>query len=181
MRDDIHRRLPLPRVWKRVVRACVRNAEAPVRNLLLEQAARTELRELRPGFVEDARRALVGTEASLFPGDAFKVSAVPTSPIEAALQRECAALADARMPADAALEQAAERALDQRVGAVGRELRAQLSVAMPRDCTELLRRFEQARRKADLRKLVHGYLAGEPCARPQRLGLDLDSDLRSLP
>ena len=54
MRDDIHRRLPLARAWKRVVKACVRDAEAPFRAPLLEQAARSELASLRLSVVEDA-------------------------------------------------------------------------------------------------------------------------------
>src|SRR5579859_5948634 len=44
MRDDIHRRLPLPRAWKRLLKACSRDAEAGDRPTLLAQAAGSELR-----------------------------------------------------------------------------------------------------------------------------------------
>jgi hypothetical protein len=181
MRDDIHRRLPLTRVWKRAVRACVRDAEAPLRTPLLEQAARTELGALRPAFLEGLRHALASTQAALFPGETFVARLIPTSPIEAAIQRECAALADARLPAGEALAKAAELALDQRVGAVVREIRAQLSVDSPGDCAELVLRFLEARRGAELGELVRGHLAGEIFEGFQRLTLDLDTDLRSQP
>ena len=163
------------------MRACVRNAETPLRAPLLEQAARTELGDLRAAFLEDSRRALVSTQTALFPGETFQGRLLPSTPIEAALQRECAALADARFPAEEALAQATERALDQRVGAVVREIRAQLSVDFPRDCAELVLRFLEARRGAELGELVRGHLAGEIFEGFQKLTLDLDSELRSQP
>jgi hypothetical protein len=147
----------------------------------LEQAARRELGDLRPAFLADARRALASTQTALFPGEAFSAGLLPTNPIEAALRRECAALADARLPPENALERATERALDQRVGAVVREVRAQLSVDHPRDCAELVLRFLDARRGAELGELVRGHLAGEIFEGFQKLALDLDSDLRSHP
>jgi hypothetical protein len=101
--------------------------------------------------------------------------------MEAALIRECAALADARLPADQALAEAMERALDQRVGAVARETRAQLCVDYPRDCRELVLRFAEASRGAHLGDLVRAHLAGERVESSQAMKLDLDSDLRSSP
>jgi hypothetical protein len=183
MRDDIHRRLPLTRAWKRVVKACVRDAETPFRAPLLEQAARTELGDLRPVVVQDAARELSSTQGSLFPGEAFRVTVTPASPMEAAFQRECAAIVEARLPAPEALARALGRALGERVGAIVREIRAQLSVDFPRECAELVMRFVAAAHRADLATLARGHLAGEPAQRPARLALalDLDSDLRGQP
>jgi hypothetical protein len=150
-----------------------------MRGPLLEHAARMELRDIRPAFMEDMQRALATTQGALFPEESFRATMIPTTPIEAALQRECAALHDARVPAGQALASALELALDQSVGAVVREIRAQLSVDFPRDCTELVLRFVETRRGADLGDLVRGHLAGEPAVAPQKSTLNLDSDLRS--
>jgi hypothetical protein len=74
-----------------------------------------------------------------------------------------------------------ERALGQRVGAVEREIRAQLGTDFPGDCRELVARFSQARFSVDLGKLVRAYLAGESIVPAPKRSLDLDSDLRGQP
>jgi hypothetical protein len=178
MRDDIHRRLPLPRAWKRVLKACSRDAEAGDRPNLVAQAAGSELRQLRPTVLDECRRALATSEASLFPGESFQPACDPRSPIEASYFRECAALADQRLSPEDAAGRALARALQDRVGAVAREVRAQASVDFPRDCPKPLGRLGEAARAADLEGLARRHVAGEAPPRAARLHLDLDADLR---
>jgi hypothetical protein len=179
MRDDIHRRLPLPRAWKRVLKACSREAEAAERPALLAQAAGSELRQLRPAVVDEVRRALATGEDSLFPGESFQPACEPRSAIEASLLRECAAIADQRLSVEEATGRALTRALVDRVSAVGREVRAQGNIDFPRDCPTLLGRFGEAARSADLEGLARRHLAGEPPPRTAKLRLNLDADLRA--
>ena len=181
MRDDIHRRLPLARAWKRVVKACVRDAEAPFRAPLLEQAARSELASLRLSVVEDAAEQLSSRQTSLFAADAFFAGVVAHSPIEAALQRECAAIAPQHLPPLDALSRALERALRERVAAILREIRAQLSIDVPQDCVAFVMRFSRAADDADLGTVARRHLAGEQVPPPRRLALDIDADLRAAP
>jgi hypothetical protein len=180
MRDDIHRRLPLPRAWKRVVKACVRDAEAPFRASFLEQAARVELGKLRPTVVEDAARELSSAQAFLFP-EAFKVNVMPASPIEAAFQRECAVSGAARLSVEETLSNASTRALEERLAAHVREIRAQVSVDFPRDCAELIKRVVAAMQDVDVATLVRRHIVGEPAQHLPPPTLDLDSDLRGQP
>lgn len=178
MRDDIHRRLPLPRAWKRVLKACSRDAEAGDRPTLLAQAAGSELRQLRPAVLDEVRRAFADSEGSLFPRESFRPSCEPRSPIEASLLRECVAIADQRLSAEEAIGRALTRALAERVGAVGREVRAQGNVDFPRDCSTLVRRFGEAAQSVDLEGLARRHVAGEAPPRATKLRLDLDADLR---
>lgn len=178
MRDDIHRRLPLPRPWRRVVKACTRDAEVALRSPLLIQAAYTELRRLRSTFLDEVRRALMMSEQALFPADAFQPKCAPLSAIESSFLRECTAVAGAGLPAADAVVHALERALSERVTAVGREIRAQLGLDSPRDCAELVSRFRDATHVADLLGLARRYISSDSMPHPLRLELDLDSDLR---
>jgi hypothetical protein len=178
MRDDIHRRLPLPRAWKRVLKACARDAEAGDRPKLVAQAAGSELRQLRPIVLDEGRRALVVSQGSLFPVELFQPVCETRSPIEASFVRECAALADQRLPSDEAASRALARALEDRVRAVQREVRAQGSIDFPRDCQQLLGRIGEAAQAADLEGLARRHVAGDAPPRVARLSLDLDADLR---
>jgi len=81
MRDDIHRRLPLPPAWKRVVKACARDAETALRPSVLAEAVRTELRHLRPSVVMLVRRALAARQQFLFPAGSFERAPAPATPI----------------------------------------------------------------------------------------------------
>jgi len=70
------------------------------------------------------RRALATSEGSLFPGESFRPACDPRSAIEAAYLRECAALADQHLSPEDAAGRALARALQDRLGAVAREVRA---------------------------------------------------------
>ena len=132
-------------------------------------------------MLDEVRRALAAGEGALFPAEFFEPACEPRSAIEASLVRECAALADQRLPVDDAAERALTRALRDRVSAVGREVRAQGNVDFPRDCATLLGRFGEAARSADLEGLARRHLAGDPPPRAVKLRLDLDADLRGAP
>lgn len=179
MRDDIHRQLPLSRAWKRCVKVCSREAEARNRPAFFAQAVGSELRQARPSFLDEARRAILATQGALFPTDLFRPAFEARTPFEASILRECAAVTKRGLSVDEPMHRALTSALEDRLPAVMREIRAQGSIKFSRDYPELLSRLVQAERDADLSSLVRRFLAGESPPRRQRLHLDLDSDLRS--
>lgn len=178
MRDDIHRRLPLSRPWKRVVKACARDADEGERGTLATQALGSELQELRPSVLRAGHDALAANQHTLFPGESFHVPCEPRTPIEAAFLRECAAVAQQRRPAAEATSDALVGALHDRWCANEREIRAQALINTPRDCPELLSRLGAAACAVDLRGLAERHLAGETAPRATPRALDLDADLR---
>lgn len=178
MRDDIHRRLALPRVWKRVVKACVRDAEAGFRPTLAERAVLAELHQLRPTVIVDTRRAFEESERALFPLEAFRPACSPRTPMEEAYVRECFALADQRLSSSEAMIVALERALGDRLGAVEREVRAQAILDDLRGSRVLVARFRDTVRGPDLRALASGHLFGALAFHTKVLVLDIDADLR---
>jgi len=178
MRDDIHRSVPLPQRWRRVVVACTRDAEEMLRPRLVVKAASGELAKLRPGFLRGLEAELAASERALLPSTAFNPTVVPTYPIEQHLLRECRAIVADRLPARDAVTIGLERALADRVDAVVRELRAKLSLTAGRDCAEVLFRFDAARQAASLREVVRLHVLGEALSRVRPLELDIDAELR---
>jgi hypothetical protein len=180
MRDDIHRRLPLSRAWRRAIKAIAREAEADVRARprLVEQAARSELKGLRPSVVAEARRVLSERQQSLFPGESFALVSSSPSPIEDAFLRECAwRVDDVRSSPDETLRAATEAALQGRVDAITREIQCQAWIDS-NDSEAIVQRLSSAVVEADLGAVVISHLAGEPSQRFRMEPIHLDGDLR---
>lgn len=180
MRDDIHRRLPLPRAWKRAVKACGRAAERAMRRQLVEQALITDLRSVRVAHLNAVRAALTTAQGTLFVGEAFAGTGFsPENPVEACLLRESAAIAPARLPPADAVSLALARTAEERLSAIDREIYSQLALDHPRACIEIRDRLQEARAEVNVRDVVERVLAGERPAPGGGLTLDLDADLRS--
>lgn len=178
MRDDIHRGLPLPPAWKRVVKACSRDAEAKIRSLSFMVAAEQELARIRPAFLASVQDGLTESMDSLFPGSTFKSRIHARNVVEADVERECAALVQDRTSPNLILQRAMVGAILRRQEAVVREVRAKLAIRSPADCREVLSRLQRTAESSDLTQVVSRQLAGSSGDHEKELALDLDEDLR---
>ena len=178
MRDDIHRRLSLPPSWKRVVKACTRDAEISLRGPRAAQALAADLRAIRPAVIHMVIRTLAEGRHALLPSALLRSPPTPCNSDERSFWSECAAAADARPDPQRYVDQALLRVLHKRRESMQREIRAQSTVSDPRDAPELVNRLAQACSEVDAVGIVRSYLAGDAIRAQERAAIDLDDDLR---
>lgn len=177
MRDDIHKRLRLPRPWRNLVRVATRDASHLDCERLAQNAVAAELEDLSEALVAAATRS--AEQPHLFGGVAPNLRELATTPIEQEFIRELAA-APQPNPRDA-MAYALERATHTRMGAHLRSVRIHTACESPRDVEPLNARLTAAIRACDTRQLVARRLGGErtvTAPRQARRHLDLDMDLR---
>ncbi len=180
MRDDIHRRLPLPKAWRRFVGACNREAERSKRNELALQAARSELKNLRPSVLRECHVALEASRDSLLPRLVFNPNCVPASPIEQSVLRYCLALAKTGGDPEATIATALCGALKDCVESKSREIRSQLALDDPSGYTKLRHEVAATICQIDLARVAIDEIRGTPRPKARRLPFDTDADIRGL-
>jgi hypothetical protein len=178
VRDDIHRRLPLPRRWKSLVRVATRDAKHPEWERHALNAAASELQGLSPALVVAASRS--AEQPSLFGVVDPRLRELAVNPIDHEFLRELA-VAPQRSRREA-MEHAAGRALGTRIAAQLRSVRNHTARESPRDAEPLNTRLATVFGACDTRQLVARMLDGDrPVAAspPARRPLDFDGDVRS--
>ena len=88
MRDDIHRKLPLRKAWKRFVRSCARDAERSSWPDRARHAAASELNCLSPALLDAAKRDAM--QPDFFGGVNPPMAALARTPIDDAFMRSLA-------------------------------------------------------------------------------------------
>lgn len=181
MRDDIHRRLPLPRAWKRLAKACVREAEAGRRGFAAIHALQGELRQVRSSFCSALEECGNRAAGCLFPRDEFaRFPLEPSTPCESAALAHAKALAASGTRRLDLVPQALAAAVADRAEAHIREAHAHVALdAGPTQARELTRRMKDAVFGVDCLAVARNHLDNKPQAPAP--ALDLDADLRRQP
>jgi hypothetical protein len=113
VRDDIHRRLPLSRKWKSLVRVASRDAEGPSWQNYARNAAAFEIGQLSLTLLAAAIRS--AAQPNLLGGVDPRLQELATSPIDDDLIRELA-VAPQREPREA-VRHSLRNAVESRVAA----------------------------------------------------------------
>lgn len=180
MRDDIHRRLPISRAWKKVVRLCARDADPVQRPLAIAAALTVEVGELRHSFLRDLKAGLEASRVDMFPVNAVASCVRPQGEAEDQMLRHCIFRANDRRSADEVLREALIEHLVARGDAHFREIAGHLQLDAPREAAELRARIMAASEKVDLDRIAGAILSGARSSRTPKLkAFDVDSELRA--
>lgn len=177
MRDDIHKRLPLPRRWKSLVRAATREAKRPDWERHARNAAASELQCLTPALLAAASRS--AEQPSLFGGVDPQLRQLAVTPIDQDFIRELAVIP--QLSRREAMEHALRNALDTRIAAQLRSVRDHTARESPRDAQPLHNRLVTVFGSCETDQLIARMLDGHrPVAAPPpaRGLLDIDGDVR---
>lgn len=177
MRDDIHRRLPLPRRWKSLVRVAPREAERPSWGKHARNAAAFELAQLSPALLAAAMRS--AAQPNLLGGVDPRLQELAISPIDDDFIRELA-VAPQREPREA-VRHSLRNAVESRVAAQLRSVRAHAVRESPKDAELLHNRLSAVFRSVDIDELVSRCMDGQrPLAAPpsSRVPFDFEIDIR---
>jgi hypothetical protein len=179
MRDDIHRRLPIPSVWRRVVRFCARDADETRRPGAVTAALATHARQLGGTFLRNLRTGLEASRTNLFPSEVVARSAHPRNAAEDQLMRHCELHANDRRDSGEILRDGVLDFLTAQGDAQVREIAGHLQLEARQDAGELLARLEDACAQVDVIALAAEVVSGECPARAPNAAFDLDDDLRA--
>lgn len=180
MRDDIHRRLPISRAWKRVVRACSRDADQMQRPGAVTAALVAQAGDLRRSFLRDLETGLEASRVDMFPANMVASCVRPQGEAEDQLLRHCIFLANDRRLAGDVIREGLVEVLAAQGDAHVREIAGHLQLAAPRDATELLTRIEAACGQVDLDAVASVLLSGERSSRAAKAKIfDVDGELRA--
>jgi hypothetical protein len=175
VRDDIHRKLPLPSPWRGFVKTCTRDSERAERPARAAYAAVCELRDLTPALLKAAKQA---EQRPLFgvTGLDPKLEALAASPIDQAFVRELAITKEGdRLRA---VERALDGALRSRMEAQRREIWIHTALTDPQNCAAVLANVDVATANAGLSTLVASYVGTQKLpGRYRRPALDVDESL----
>lgn len=174
MRDDIHKKLPLPRPWKRLLRACTRDADRERWSAYATQVVVYELNQLTPAVVRQLQQS--AGQPNLFGGPDRVASALACNPIDHAAILQAAATNQSDR--DAAIHDSVGRAVESLLESQLREVRVHTALEDPAHSAELNARVGHVIRAADVPRLVADRLAGEKLPATKPSPLDLDEDLR---
>lgn len=176
MRDDIHKKLPLPRTWQRLVRYASRDAERRSWTEHARQAAAFEVQQISPALLSAAARSV--EQPDLFGRLDPRLRELAASAIDHDFIRELAVTRE--RDANAALGAALRSAAETRVTAQLRSVRTHTALVSPKDAEPLHNRLTTVLRAVDLGQLVSQTLEGRRAPSippPSRSPLDFDFEI----
>lgn len=174
MRDDIHRKLPLPSPWRTFVRSCTRDSETEERPARARYAATFELRQFNPALLRAAKEP---QQREFFGGVDPHLRTLAKSAIDHAFVSELVVAPDADR--NRAVSRALNGALHNRLEAARREVRVHTAVVDHRNTATVLLRVDAATKNAAIPSLVTSFLeSGKLPGRFRRPDLDVEQDIQ---
>lgn len=173
MRDDIHRKLPLPSPWRSFVRSCTRESERDERAARAQRAAAFELRQLSPTLLRAASEL---QQREFFTGVDPRLRAIAQSAIDHAFVSQLAVAPDGNRKH--AMSRALIGALKGQLEAARREVRVHTALADHKNTSKVLARVDAATKSAAIPSLVTSFLeSGVLPGRFRRPKLDLEEGI----
>ncbi len=183
MRDDIHKSAPVPTPWKRVIRACGRDADWQREGERLAQLALiSDLnRQIRPTFISNIQQAVDPDQRDLLanPSGLHALRAGKLTPIEEQIVEHAARLAAEGCRPDEIAGEAVEAVASARAESWRRACTGHLLKAGGAGAHDLVARLHKSTDSIPLRKISaeiaqQGKAATTGLEKPN---LDLDEDL----
>lgn len=173
MRDDIHRKLPLPSPWRSFVRSCTRESERHEREARAQRAAAFELRQVSPALLNAAREP---QQRDFFAGPDLRLRALARSSIDHAFVSELAIVPDGDRTR--AVARALTGALENQLEAARREVRVHTALVDRKNTAKVLSNVDAATKSAEIPTLVASFVErGELPGRFRRPKLDLEEGI----
>ena len=170
MRDDVHRRAPLPTAWRRLLAACGTPAEfrALGRLTSLRAAESMTRRSFSAGFLKEVVR--LGSARQLEIAATISLEGTASRPLEHVVVRESAC--------GRPLPQSLEIAMRSQAASYLRETEAYLASKRVPDRKQVLARMTSLTQRIDFSSLARRLAAGEPIRVTRPTTLSIDGDLR---
>ncbi len=179
MRDDIHTNAPVPRMWKRAIKACTNDSEdLSERVRRFDDAMRSDLapvRDVLPAVMKGLEE-----QAQRLPGvrDLDELRALAHTPTQQNVIGHAIRLAEEKGPAAVEPHEVVRCATQELLDRQMRATEGHVMQKFPKQGPELLKRMHACQRGLDQSKLVRSTVQGDLSAKPSRRpALNVDAPL----